>query len=233
MRLSERAAMAKEGSRAGRILQRFKREPDVAIAAILILNTVAHTIGASVAGAKYAELFEAETLWIFALVFTVAVLILTEIVPKTIGITYNASLARPVALGVNALVVVFKPLLVITRGLSRLLRRGAQQPVTSLEEIRLLTAIGRSEGVVGPHTASMIRGATRLRDLNAGDAMVPRNRVAYLSGSQSLEENLATVQSTGYSRFPFTASGDIDKVDGMVLVRDLLFHIREREGEPD
>lgn len=227
------AAMAKEGSRAGRILQRFKREPDVAIAAILILNTVAHTIGASVAGAKYAELFDVDTLWIFALMFTVAVLIFTEIVPKTIGITYNASLARPVALGVDALVVVFRPLLVITRGLSRLLRRGVQHPVTSLEEIRLLTAIGRGEGVVGPHTASMIRGATLLRDLNAGDAMVPRNRVAFLSGERTLEENLATVQSTGYSRFPFSESGDIDKVDGMVLVRDLLFHIRGREGEPD
>ncbi len=72
------AAMAKEGSRAGAILQRFKREPDVAIAAILILNTIAHTIGASVAGATYADNFDENTLWVFALVFTVVVLLFTS-----------------------------------------------------------------------------------------------------------------------------------------------------------
>lgn len=227
------AAMAKEGSRAGHILQRFKREPDVAIAAILILNTIAHTIGASVAGAKYVEVVDEGSLWLFVLVFTVAVLLFTEIVPKTIGITHSGRLARPVALGVDALMVAFRPLLFITRKISGLLRRGAQVPVTSLEEIRLLTAIGRSEGVFGPHTASMIEGATLLRDLNAGDAMIPRNRITYLSGDRTLEENLALVQSSGYSRFPFTRSGNIDKVEGVILSKDLLFHIRNRDGEPD
>src|SRR5690606_21193452 len=74
------------GTRAGRILQRFKREIDAPIAAILILNTVANTIGAAFAGGSYLKAFGEETLWIFSLVFTVAILVFSEIIPKTLGV---------------------------------------------------------------------------------------------------------------------------------------------------
>jgi CBS domain containing-hemolysin-like protein len=74
-------ALVRDGHRAGRLLRGFKRNIDVPIAAILIVNTIAHTIGAAVAGATYADAFSADTLWIFTIVFTTAVLLFTEIVP--------------------------------------------------------------------------------------------------------------------------------------------------------
>ena len=86
-------------ARAGRLLVRFKENMDVPIAAILILNTAAHTIGAAVAGASYSDVFGSHTLWLFSILFTAAVLLFTEIIPKTLGVSYAATLAVPVAHG--------------------------------------------------------------------------------------------------------------------------------------
>ncbi|HWZ89255.1 MAG TPA: CNNM domain-containing protein, partial [Polyangiaceae bacterium] len=84
-------------SRAAEILREFKREIDIPIAAIVSFHTVAHTIGASVCGAMYVHAMGDSTLWVFSLAFTVAVLLFSEIIPKTIGVTYVSTLAAPVA----------------------------------------------------------------------------------------------------------------------------------------
>jgi putative hemolysin len=220
-------------SRAANILRRFKREIDFPLAAVLTLNTTAHTIGASVAGAYYGDVFDPKTLWVFSIAFTLAVLFFAEIVPKTIGVASAGTLATPVAYGVAGLVVVLKPLLLLTRKVARLLRPGPAQPVTSLEEIRILVALGRTEGVVGTRAADMIEGVATLRELSAWDVMVPRARVVYLSGQRTLTENLEVVRRTGHSRFLYTKTGDLDKVEGVVLVKDLLFTLHEAGDDFD
>lgn len=218
-------------SRAGRVLRRFKREIDVPIAAILILNTVANTMGAAVGGATFSEQFD-QPLWVFSLTFTIAVLLFTEIVPKTLGVTFVARLAGPIALFVDGLRWLLMPAIAVTRTVSGLLRPSRSAPVTSLEEIRLLATLGRAEGAVVDRVASIIEGATRLRKLRARDVMVPRPHVALLSGQRTLEENLAVVRRTGHSRFPFSETGDLDAVSGIVLVKDLTFHLLETDEPP-
>ena len=220
-------------SRGAEILRDFKREIDLPIAAIVSFHTVAHTVGASVCGAMYVNVFGERTLWVFSLGFTIAVLIFSEIVPKTIGVTYAAQLAVPVAYSVRLLVVVLRPILWLTSIFARLLRGETASPVTSLEEIKLLVALGRSEGAVAGRVADMIEGATALRELTAYDVMVPRARVVYLSGERDLEQNLQVVRESGHSRFPFTVDGNPDRFEGMVLVKDLMFKLRETPEDPD
>lgn len=221
------------GSRAGRILKRFKREVDVPIAAILILNTIAHTIGAAVAGATYENVFPADTLWVFSLVFTLAILVFTEIVPKTLGVTFARRLAVPVTYFVQTLVAAFRPVLFVTRAISSLLRRGHRAPVTSVEEIRLLAALGRTEGVVAANTAEIIEGAIALKELTAYDIMQPRDGIAYLTSARSIEDNLSLIRRTGHSRFPFTHEPDLDKIEGVVHVKDLMFQLHDTPGDPN
>ena len=115
-------SLARTGSRAGLLLRDYKRNMDAPIAAILIANTVAHTIGASVAGASYGEVFAQDTLWIFTIVFTLAVLLFTEIVPKTLGVSHAARLAGPVAHGIRLFSMALRPLVFVSEKLSRLLR---------------------------------------------------------------------------------------------------------------
>jgi CBS domain containing-hemolysin-like protein len=217
-------------SRAGRILHRFKREIDVPIAAILALNTTANTIGAAMAGVSYEEVFGVGSLWAFSLVFTAAILILSEIIPKTLGAVHTSRFIVPVVYFVSVLVTVLTPVIFVTRGLMNLLR-GQEKPVTSLEEIRLLAELGKTEGAVAERTAKMIEGAARLKELTAYDVMVPRTAAIILSGNKSLSHNLAKIKSSGYSRFPYSREGRADSIDGIVLARDLLFSLHEGSSD--
>ena len=221
---------ANRHAHAGRLLAGFKDNIDVPIAAILILNTAAHTIGAAVAGASYANVFDASTLWLFSILFTLAVLLLTEIIPKTIGVSYATTLAVPVAHGIHLLTIVLRPLVVVSEAISRSLRRDEAIPVTSPEEIRLLAALGRARGAVGPKTAGIIVGATHLRHLHADDVMLPREEVYFLSGEMDRQSALAMVRESGHSRFPFTRTGSLDDVSGVVMAKELLHWLLEHEG---
>ncbi|MEX0976988.1 MAG: hemolysin family protein [Woeseia sp.] len=225
-------AMAARHRQAGRLLSGFKRRIDVPIAAILILNTAAHTVGAAVAGASYVTVFTEQTLWIFTIVFTLAVLLFTEIIPKTLGVTYTRLLAMPVAYMIRFMTVALYPLVYVSERISRTLRRGKAAPITSVEEIRLLAALGRNEGAVGPRTADMIVGATHLRQMTAGDVMLPRQRIVYLSAEMTLTVLRETIRESGYSRFPFLPEKDIDNFSGIVVVKDLLHWMHDHPEDP-
>ena len=219
-------------TRAAKILREFKKRIDAPIASILVVNTIAHTVGSSVAGATYGEVFDPSTLWIFNTVFTISILIFTEIIPKTLGVTQTARLATPVALFVRSLRGPTSIVTFFTHKLARVLTRGKRSPVTSLKEIRLLTSLGRTEGVLGARTADLIEGASMLRDLKARDVMVPRAGVVFLSGRRTLHENLFVVRRSGHSRFPYSEKGDLDHIDGIVLAKDLMFQLHDTPEDP-
>lgn len=225
-------AMKSRHPRAGRWMAGFKRNVDVPIAAILILNTAAHTIGAAVAGASYSSVFDERTLWIFTIVFTIAVLVLTEIIPKTLGVGYPRVFAVPATYMIRIMTIALYPFVIVSERFSRSLRHGKAAPVTSVEEIRLLAAMGRNEGAVGPRTAEMIVGATHLRQMTASDVMQPRQGVVQLSGEMTAHEALAIIKDKGYSRYPFVPGKDIDDVAGIVVARDLLHWVHESGDEP-
>jgi len=210
-------------SRAAEILREFKREIDIPIAAIVSFHTVAHTVGASLCGAMYVHAMGESTLWAFSLTFTIAVLLFSEIIPKTIGVTYVAQLAAPVAYSVTGLTIILKPLLFLTSVVAKILRGNHASPVTSLEEIRLLVALGRTEGALAGRVADMIEGATALRELTAYEVMVPRSQVVFLSGERTIQENLDMIRRSQHSRFPYTPDSDLDHAKGVILVKDLLF----------
>ena len=225
-------ALAQAGGRLGRLLQRFRREPDRPIAAILIVNTISNSGGAALATAQFTEVFpDVSEAW-FAAFFVVTVLAVTEIVPKTMGVVHADSLALPIAGVVQVMIVAVYPLLFLTRWLARLFARADGGPSTSLDEIRLMATSGMSQGAFGRITGELIQNATKLRDLTAGDVMVPRERVSYLSGNQPVAANLKRVHRTGHSRFPYTPTGELDDVKGVVLTKDLLY-ARLGQKDPD
>ncbi len=222
------AARRKPG---GRILKAFKERIDIPISAILITNTAAHTIGTAVAGASYADVFNPESLWIFTLVFTIVVLLLTEIIPKTLGVAYAQALATPVAYGIRALAIVLKPFVIVSEAISKSLRGDTTGPVTSLDEIRLLATIGHSEGVVGRQAANMIVGASDLRKLSAANVMVPRKDVVILSKELTAAETLERLRTTGHSRFPYSSSGESDNVIGIVFAKQILSQLVDSQSD--
>jgi putative hemolysin len=137
----------------------------------------------------------------------------------------------PVAYGIHALAVALRPLVLLSGGVSRWLRGGKDAPVTSVEEIRLLAALGRTEGVVGAQTAGIIDGASGLRKLNASDVMLPRKQVVYLSENLSRQQVLKIMKQSGHSRFPFSTTDQLDQVSGVVMAKELLLHLQESADE--
>ncbi len=223
--------LGRRHERAGQLLSQFKDNMDVPIAAILILNTAAHTIGAAVAGASYENVFDASTLWLFSILFTIAVLVFTEIIPKTLGVTYAPLLAAPVAHGIRWLTTLLKPMVIVSEKISQSIRGDVEMRVTSSEEIRLLAILGRSEGDVGATTAGMVVGATQLRYMQAHDIMLPREEIRFLSGEMQRNEAMTLMRESGHSRFPFTPTRDLKDVSGVVFAKDLLYWLLQNDTE--
>jgi CBS domain containing-hemolysin-like protein len=213
--------------RAGRLLKKFKLEIDQPIAAILILNTLANTAGASIVGASFAATFGDQWLILFSAIFTGAVILGGELIPKTLGALQASRVIVPVVYFVWFLTIVLRPVLVLTRLVSQLLR-GKEVASSSLEEIRLLAEIGMAEGALGERTAKMIEGAAQLRETVAYDVMVPRTAMVFLDGRKSLGENIDIIRRSGFSRLPYAESGDPDEIAGIVLARDVLFSLFDR-----
>jgi CBS domain containing-hemolysin-like protein len=159
------------------------------------------------------------------------VLLFTEIIPKTIGVSHALALAAPVAHGIRWLTVLLRPLVAASGYVSRLLRSDARIPVTSVDEIRLLASLGRSEGAVGPRTAGMIVGATQMRYLQAHDVMLPREGVSYLCATMDRDSVIRFLHETGHSRYPLTTGDDLDDVTGVVFAKELLYWLLHNDAE--
>ncbi|MEJ2240354.1 MAG: DUF21 domain-containing protein, partial [Gemmatimonadales bacterium] len=120
--------LAESGTTQGRLLARFKANIGLPITAILIANTVANTAGASVAGAQARFLFgESALLW-FSALFTIAVLVFSEVIPKIVGVSRNRAVARLMAVPLDGLVRALWPVVRFTERFSSALG-GAQEPV--------------------------------------------------------------------------------------------------------
>ena len=108
--LSYITALEEQGVSGAKLLKRLKQNPERAISAILCLNTIANTVGASIVGSLVAEVYDSNAVGIFSTVFTFAILIFAEIIPKTIGTSYWRSLAIPAASIINGMIFIAFPL---------------------------------------------------------------------------------------------------------------------------
>jgi putative hemolysin len=230
---SQVEGMAKQRPRAAELWRGMKRNIEKPIAVILILNTTAHTIGASVSGAQFETLYGTQWLFVFSLVLTYFMLQFTEILPKTLGVSYNASLAPLVARPLAWLVRFLSPVLWFIHFVNRPFERRQRQSGSSaaaMEEIQALAAAARTADAIDIHQSRLITAASRLQGLRVRQIMTPRTEMVYLTLGQPVAEILQCVQKTQYTRLPL-CEGDVDHIIGMIHVRDLFNHLRLMPGK--
>ncbi len=220
------AVLRERGEWAGEWLEAAQKNVDEPIAAILTLNTVAHTMGATLSGAVAADVFGDAWVGVFSGVLTFAVLILTEIVPKTIGATYWKQLARPTAYILRILVTVMKPIVVPLGWLSRALTGTSERPSVSRAEIEVLAEIGRREGTLDEDEWRVVTSVIRLDEVSVGEVMTPRTDMTAVPVEATLEEVERVMLETGHLRIP-VYDGTIDNIVGVVVARDLWRALRE------
>ena len=221
VRLATLTEQARAGSRGARLLLDLKRTRiDDAISVILILNTVANTVGAVLAGSEAARIFEARWVFWFSASLTFAILVLSEIVPKTLGTVYASSLAPFVGIALRGLTVAMRPVLLISGALTRMLTR--RKPAAfSRGELSVVIEIATRDGALTREEYTLFENLLRLREVQVEDVMTPRTVVSMLPSDATVADLLARPDADTFSRLPVYEGGS-DDILGYVLVRDLL-----------
>ncbi len=213
--------LERAGQPAGPVLRRLRSHVDRPIAAILSLNTVANTGGAALAGAIASNVLESVWIGYFSAAFTLAILVLSEIIPKTAGVVYARQLAGPIAAPLQTLVVAFAPIIWISRRVTRLLAAGKAADRVSDEELLLMVRRGLSSGDLKPHEADVISNILALEAKTAAEVMTPRTVLFTLPTATGVAEAAADKQLLRHSRVP-VYDEDPDDIVGIVHRHDIL-----------
>ncbi|HPM81295.1 MAG TPA: CNNM domain-containing protein [Candidatus Anammoximicrobium sp.] len=222
--------IAEQGSRAGQALSEFRENMEQPITAILIFNTAANTAGAAVAGAQAHVLFgESSLLW-FSLSFTVAVLLVAEIIPKVLGVACSRSVATAVALPWAAVIKVLYPLIWGVQRLSRWFKPEESHEAPE-EEVRQLAQLSAEEGSILPYEAALVSNVLRLDKVRTRDIMTPRPVVFKLASDMTLREVSQKVKEWTNSRVPVYDAEDPEIWKGFVFSRDILSGLAQDQFE--
>jgi CBS domain containing-hemolysin-like protein len=218
----------------GSIWRGFKTNIERPIAAILILNTAAHTIGASVAGAEFDELFGDEWIWLFSILFTFAMLQYTEILPKTLGVHFNRTIALWIARPLYVAIRAFTPLIHVLHLLNRPFegRRTEKRTPATLEEITSLAMMARLSKHIGPHQERIISRAARLSNTSVRQVMIPIDQVSVLSTAQTLHQALISAHIDAHTRFPVCEGDNRNRVLGYVNFKEMIYHMSTNPSDP-
>jgi CBS domain containing-hemolysin-like protein len=206
------ATMEQSGHPQAKRLRALKSNIDEPLAAILSLNTIAHTVGATGAGAQAARVFDETWLGIFSAVLTLAILFLSEIIPKTVGAVFCV-----LALMLPPL----KPLTWASSLVSGLISKEHSPHAISREEIGALADLGAEQGVLAPEESRIVRAMLRFETLRARDVMTPRTVVFALPEEKTTGEVVSGPRRLRFSRIPIYDES-IDYVTGYVLKDEVL-----------
>lgn len=211
-------------------LKRLKANIDRPLAAILSLNTIAHTIGAAGVGAQAQVVWGDGSLAIVSAVMTLLILIFSEIIPKTIGALYWRSLGAFVGKTVILLIWVLYPLVWISEQLTKLLSGGAGHHTLTREELGAMAEIGAEQGVLAEDESRVFRSLMRFPQITVADIMTPRVVVLAFRETKTVGEVLDEHPELPVSRLPIY-DDKLDKASGFVMRNDLL--LARSRGEDD
>jgi CBS domain containing-hemolysin-like protein len=217
----------------GTIWQQFKQDIEKPIAVILLLNTTAHTVGATMAGAEFTILFGDHRIGIFSLIFTYLMLQFTEILPKTLGVRFNQTVAVFFGYPLRFLITTLRPLVAFIHLVNRPFesrRRGATS--SQLDELKALAGFARISKLISPHQELIIQRAARLSQQTAQDVMVPVAQITFLSDTQSLSDAIIAAHLDPHTRFPILSGNDRDKVLGYINFKELVYRPRTNPVDP-
>lgn len=218
--------ISRKNPRTGAAWKRFKDNIDKPISAILTLNTSAHTIGATVAGAEFDALFGDRWIWLFSLVFTFLMLQYTEILPKTLGVRFNHRLAIWLFKPLSWAIWTLTPLIILVRWINTPFEPKTTESERTLDDLILMTALARQTQKIGRQQERIIIETTKLSEKAAKDVMIPMRDVRLLSTSMKMVDILNPERHDSHTRYPVCENGNPDKIIGYVNMKEILASLR-------
>jgi len=209
------------GVKAGDLLHRMQQRIEEPIAAILTLNTIAHTFGAALGGALALQLFGDVWMAAFSAGLTLAILLFSEILPKTLGATLWPRLAPMAAYILRGMILVMKPVVVPLTFFARAITPGQKRPNTvSRTEFQALARIGRREGTLDEDEWRVVSSVMSLDQVPVTEVMTPRTDIVAVPSGATVEETKTVMLDEGHLRVPVFEES-LDRIVGIILARDL------------
>lgn len=227
--------LKQQGQRQAGVWLDLKRNVDRPIAAILILNTIAHTGGATVAGAAFDGIWGDRYIWIFSSVFTLVVLFGTEIAPKVLGVSFNQRLAPFIVGPLQWSISLLKPVIFFTDRFSRMFRRSGDTESggdVHAADIITLAQLAKSRSLIDPSQEQIIVNAARLAEITVAQAMLPRSEIVFLRLDRGTEESLRLARQSLHTRYPVSESAEVDGICAYVNFKEIFaIEPKERSAE--
>jgi len=222
--------LQERGSWAGQRLQRMKDDIDRPLAAILTLNTFAHTLGAAGVGAQATVLWGEAWVGAVSVVVTLLILVFSEIIPKTLGAVHCKGLAPFAAWTTHGLILVFGPVVWVCNATSKIVSGGLQSaPALSRDEVRVVADMALEGGAIDETEAAVLRNLIALRETTVEKVMTPRPVVAILPADQTVGESVSNA-ALRFSRIPVVGAS-LDEPLGLVRRHEILTaHSEGRTG---
>ena len=223
--------LKKKGVPGARRLARMRDNVEEPIAAILSINTVAHTVGSAWCGAMVAEAFGPKAVGIFAAVYTVLVLVLTEIIPKSFGVRYASVVGPRIAWPLQWMIWLAWPIARPARAFMSLLTKGKHDTGPTEEEVMHLSSLAAKHGLVRMDESRLVQNALRLDRVVARDLCTPRTVVETLPADLRVADVPALEGGWTHSRVPLTDGDKTDDVIGLVYRREVFDLLLQGPGD--
>lgn len=219
-----------EGGDIGRTLEAYKANIDQPLSAILTLNTIAHTAGAIGVGAQAAIIWGTSIISTVAVpvAMTLAILLLSEIVPKTIGANYWQELAGFTVKSLKIIMLFLAPFVFISQIITRTLKKDKDASVFSREDFSAMANLGAKQGVLDKEESTIMRNLMLFESVLARDVMTPRTVMVAASENMTVREFHDSHPNLRFSRIPIFEDS-LDHVTGYVLKNDLLIRLVNKE----
>jgi CBS domain containing-hemolysin-like protein len=215
------ALLIKNSARSGRLLKKMKKDINHSLSAVLTLNTVANVLGASGVGAQSYSLFGDEWVALISGIMTILVLIIAEIIPKTIGAVYWKKLAPVLAYIIPVMIFVMYPAVFLLEKISRSITKKGHHNRITRDELIVLAEIGHSEGIINDKEARIIKNLLALNEIRTDEILTPRAVVFALQKDETVKESVERIINIPFSRIP-VYDLNLDSITGIVLRKELL-----------
>lgn len=216
------ASLEQKGKRSGQLLQTLKDNIDRPLAAILSLNTIAHTLGAAGAGAQATALFGKAYLGAISAILTLLILVFSEIIPKTLGALHWKKLAPTIAFSIKYLMMFLYPFVKLSEYITQYLSSNKEDSDFSRDEFTALAELGVEEGKIEEKESHILKNLFAASSLSAKDIATPRTVAFMLQENLLVEKFFNDHADTPFSRIPIYRDNR-DEVTGFVLKSDLFF----------
>ena len=204
-----------EGNKTATLMKRYKNNVDRPVGAILSLNTIAHTIGSAGVGAESIKIFGEEYFGLISAILTLLILVLSEIIPKTIGASYWRSLAMTSTKIIRVLIFITYPLVLLSEVITKIFTPKSHQVSVSREEVSAMVDVGTTEGIFRESESKIIKSCIHLAGVKAREIMTPSIVVETANKNLTIKE-FYDQQTWNFSRIPVYDTNK-DYIEGYVL----------------